>query len=484
MINRENFLVILRNIFSPWKVTDKKNPILPFILIGALAIDMLISSFLDVNGGKAVFSSAWGIGLFVVVIGSIFISAQYLLLGFVKKVSKEIRTKKSDMNAIYTMVTICQYVISGILVSIILQIIFLAQFFSILIILATLTSYIPASLIMCILSYRFYSSYKSSKNNISLLFFLGVAMVAINVGVGAIIHSYYIWTEKPNVIQASKNFKNTGSDYDSNSKYNYNFPKITPRAVGSTISLIYLYGFFIPLNLAYLFAWGGCLVLLCQYKILGGDKNIKFWIIVSIPLIIFLIANYPLLISGISNSSFTFYDKDLILFRTLFRIAGIAGGIFIFCVALLTISRNIRSQSVMVSDYMSISAYGVAMLAISVQSPIIHTPYPPFGIGASSFMALASYLFGLGFYFSAISISQNTKLRQSIKKYAVEKSKLLDSIGTSEMEQEIESKVLNLAKEQREVLAEQTGVQPSLTDIEIKEYLEEVLSEVKLSKKK
>ena len=31
----------------------------------------------------------------------------------------------------------------------------------------------------------------------------------------------------------------------------------------------------------------------------------------------------------------------------------------------------------------------------------------------------AFYLFSLGFYFSAISVSQDIKLRQSIKKYAI-----------------------------------------------------------------
>ena len=74
---------------------------------------------------------------------------------------------------------------------------------------------------------------------------------------------------------------------------------------------------------------------------------------------------------------------------------------------------------------MTISAYGVAMLAVSVQSPIIQTPYPPFGIAASSFVALASYLFSLGFYFSAISVSQDMTLRKSIRKYVIEESRLV-----------------------------------------------------------
>jgi len=108
---------------------------------------------------------------------------------------------------------------------------------------------------------------------------------------------------------------------------------------------------------------------------------------------------YPTFLS-LPTGSFTFYDQNLIFFRILFRLAGTAGGVFIFCVALLSISKSIRRihQTNIVADYMAISAYGVAILAIAVQSPIIHTPYPPFGIIASSFMTLASYLFSLGIY--------------------------------------------------------------------------------------
>lgn len=207
--------------------------------------------------------------------------------------------------------------------------------------------------------------------------------------------------------------------------------------------------------------------------------NIRYWIIISIPLVILLISLYPTFLT-LPTGSFTFYDQNLIFFRILFRLAGTAGGVFIFCIALLSIARNIRkvNQTSTVADYMAISAYGVALLAIAVQSPIIHMPYPPFGICASSFMTLASYLFSLGFYFSAISVSEDEKLRKSIRKLVMKESNLLDSIGTAQMEQEIQ-KLLKIAKEEQEALTEQTGVEPSLTKDELEEYLKDVILEVK-----
>jgi hypothetical protein len=212
--------------------------------------------------------------------------------------------------------------------------------------------------------------------------------------------------------------------------------------------------------------------------------KIKYWIIISVPLVIFLISLYPTFLS-LPIGSFTFYDQNLIFFRILFRLAGTAGGVFIFCVALLSISKSIRRiQTNIVADYMAISAYGVAILAIAVQSPIIHTPYPPFGINASSFMTLASYLFSLGFYFSAISVSQDVMLRKSIRRYVMEESNLLDSIGTAQMGQDLEKAVLKIVKEQQQVLTAQTGVEPSLTEDEVRDYLDAVLLEVEKIRKK
>jgi hypothetical protein len=46
------------------------------------------------------------------------------------------------------------------------------------------------------------------------------------------------------------------------------------------------------------------------------------------------------------------------------------------------------------------------------------------------------------------------------------------------MEQEIENRVLNIAKEQKETLVQETGVQSSLDEDDIKRYLEEIQDEL------
>jgi hypothetical protein len=349
---------VCMSVFSSSTDNSRRVLIIASIVIGALVTDMIISSFIDVLGNFG--SLTWRVVPFVIIYTIIYGVGQYLLLGFVKQVSRDLRSKKRDIDIMYRIVVIIQYVVSAILLVIILQIILSAfsynHHYSIyLIIAATIVSYIPASIIMGLLSYRFFSWYSSNKNAISLLFLIGTSMVAINVAVGVVIHSYYLVESHKALSTTARTAGGAGAtsaaaDIGPQLQVN-NFPKITPKS-SAIVSVLYLYAFFIPLNLAYLFAWGGCTVLLRYYsKILG---NVKFWIIISVPLVIFSISIYPTLLA-LPNGSFTFYDPNLILFRLLFRLAGTAGGVFVFCVALLTIARSIRKisqkQRDVVADY-------------------------------------------------------------------------------------------------------------------------------------
>jgi hypothetical protein len=47
------------------------------------------------------------------------------------------------------------------------------------------------------------------------------------------------------------------------------------------------------------------------------------------------------------------------------------------------------------------------------------------------------------------------------------------------MEDELQRRVMKLAKEQHDVLTQQTGVEPSLNEDEVKQYLYETIQEIK-----
>jgi hypothetical protein len=99
------------------------------------------------------------------------------------------------------------------------------------------------------------------------------------------------------------------------------------------------------------------------------------------------------------------------------------------------------------------------------------------------FEVTACYLVLVGLYSTAISISVDSKLRQQIKRSLLDESKLLDSIGSAQMEEETMNKISRIVKEQRQTLTEQTGVQSSTDETDIKRYLQEVIAELEEHKK-
>jgi len=72
-------------------------------------------------------------------------------------------------------------------------------------------------------------------------------------------------------------------------------------------------------------------------------------------------------------------------------------------------------------------------------------------------------------------------LRQTIKKSVMEQSKLLHSIGTAEMENEIQKQLLPIAKKTSELMTDKTGIEASMDENDIKAYVQLVIKE--LSKK-
>jgi hypothetical protein len=80
-----------------------------------------------------------------------------------------------------------------------------------------------------------------------------------------------------------------------------------------------------------------------------------------------------------------------------------------------------------------------------------------------------------GLYRSAVSIAEDVSLRRSVRK-SMEKLGLLDSMGQSQVTEQIE-KVVILARETANEMEEETGVKPSISD-EVKEYLVEVVNEL------
>jgi hypothetical protein len=213
--------------------------------------------------------------------------------------------------------------------------------------------------------------------------------------------------------------------------------------------------------------WGATSLTLYEYNKYKRLNKIAFWILISVPVILLFVGQLPDYL-GITPEPWT---------RPLFRGANIAIGIM-FGLAFLAMARKAPA----IKDHLTIAAIGVMIVTISFGITNIQQT---FGIAAHSLVLLSSYLFAIGLYGSAVSLSHDATLRQSIRRSAKGTTipGLLDSASIAEVQQQIEQKVMNIAKHQSNVLFEQSGVPASLEEGDMRNYLKQVLIEMHRDKK-
>jgi hypothetical protein len=199
--------------------------------------------------------------------------------------------------------------------------------------------------------------------------------------------------------------------------------------------------------------------------------------VIFLPPTIGLIGLLPTLL-GIPNANFALFEQDLIQFRILTISATMVSGL-LFAFAFLVLARGMSQiRKSFVANYLNIAGYGIALLAIITIANILFNIYPPFGIASCTSLALASYVFSIGIYSSAISLSEDSELRKSIKRTAVNELKLLDTIGTAQMSMQLQDKVTRLVKEYSDKMISDVGVQPDLSEEDAKQYMNEVMDEL------
>lgn len=233
----------------------------------------------------------------------------------------------------------------------------------------------------------------------------------------------------------------------------------------------------IPFRLAFGLYWIATVLLLRSYTKSFG--RLKFWTLVSLPLILLIVAS--IFFNG------GYYEHNLIFDVFTSFTAPLEASLF--AVIFLVLARSTRQGTVGRGNrplvfYLIVSGFGVMVLMATVSSPVHYidfhqTPYPPFAVIPWSFRGFAAYIFSIGFYFSAVSISQDRILRKSIRRIATSETKLIGEIGLAQMHQEIQKKVTHMTKKQEEILHKQTGIEQSLSEEEIKQYIDEALEETK-----
>lgn len=230
--------------------------------------------------------------------------------------------------------------------------------------------------------------------------------------------------------------------------------------------------------LSFILIWVATVLLLRYYSKKFGRA--RYWIIVSAPLFYFL-SQYQALFFNLFDS-FRLSDPTSfgIIFTLIFTMSKPIGGI-LFGVSFWIVSRRVSKH--VIKYYLIVSAYGLILLFASNQATsLIFAPYPPYGLVTASLLGLSSYLLLVGIYSSAMSISRDRELRKFISTVATKEIEWLDRIGSAQVEQELIKKVIPLVQHKAQTIEQETGIKSSLSDADIKQYLNDVIAEVKNSK--
>jgi hypothetical protein len=442
----------------PSIIGGKKLLILVSILVVTFMVDSQIGYIADFIPERLATNE--GIALFIG-IAVVFAIGGILTLQYVKTKTKESRARALHLHATHTGVTIAQYVLIAIIGFVIAQILVTAQYNTVMIAAALSISYGLWIIMLALLSRAFLSWLRSSRSNVTvskrnvMVLILALSMIAYVVnGVTGLANLLLMLQEQLDVV--------TSADVAF-------FPEFDPESQQQQINTVYQ----IASGIAYVLTWIGTVMLLRPY--IHRIGKIKFYAIMGVAMAYYLI-EYPLFVLGYFEPTGE-SDQDVMNNILIFGIASVFSGI-IFGVAFLSIARTLQKGSAL-REYMIIAACGTLLFYVAGSAAATQAAYPPFGLASVSFTGLACYLIYTGLYSSAISVSQDLTLRQSIRQSVKEQSKFLDSMGTAQMERELQNRVLTTAKKASDSMEEESGIESSMTEDDRKGYMEIVMNELK-----
>ena len=318
-------------------------------------------------------------------------------------------------------------------------------------------SYVGAIGFLLFLSYHLFRWFKSIRNYPILLYGLAFSLIIVNLIVSiaylTLALSYY------DPIIKMKRIKGALATVQS------------PTSGMSSLSTIYTY----LSPIAFVLIWIPTMIQLKKYSSILG--SVKYWVLVAIPLVYYF---FPLVADelGIFDSLRLDYGSQFNLIYAIFfspyrQVGGLLFGIVFWVTALKVKRTDLRIM-------LQLAGTGMILLfGSTVLHGLTHIVAPPFGIISISFTALAAYLVTVGLYSSAIILSTDSEVRKDVRKLVKKDASLLHGIGSAELRNELERKVVTVTKKHQEEMAKLSGVSSAINEHDIKEYLDQVLEEIK-----
>jgi hypothetical protein len=310
-------------------------------------------------------------------------------------------------------------------------------------------SYGMSSVLIIWLALIFFRWYKSNHDRVVFLYFVSMSLIAFNLILAALFVDIKVSYAQNSV----REFVGGGGDMSG-------FKNVFLSNLYSSSSLITFFSI-----------WMTTAILMSSYreKLIG---EVKYWIILVLPLVYFLMTYfYQFFLTNMLSSYFQNDPVTVSIIVSAFLSLSKPIGGLIFAAGFWNMSRVVGYERNMKLS-MVIAGWGIFFIFSANQaSTQIIAHYPPFGITALTIMNLAAFLMVLGIYNSATLVSTNTSLRTSLHKHAL---KLLKPIGRAEMEREIQKTVLKISEDKE--IAKISGDEHFEFDKEeLKKYLNEVI---------
>ena len=365
--------------------------------------------------------------------------------------------KSNRIYAIFKITLLTQIFIFSAVILLNTQIIMLHHYTTYILIISLFVSYSLSFFILFFLNYQFLRWYNIKKNYLFLFFSLAFSTILLE-SIFKLGFTEIMVMLKPETI--------------------------FPMTIGSSIfiradSLQAFFNNIFPILsiLSFVFSWIGSSIMLKEYSHKVGGR-VKYWAIVSIPLIFYISQFFVQVNSQIIFELTSNITSFSIALTIIFIFSKLIGGL-LFGIPFWIIAKMINNSAIKTS--MTIAGFGFVFLFLTNQANgIIVTPYPPFGIITSLFFGFSSFLLMIGFYCSAIYISKNRDIRKLIKNDII-KYNLLSQMGSRFIEDKTISYINQIRKSTKnELFIDYSGL--FLKDEDIKQYIKNVINEINKKK--
>jgi hypothetical protein len=318
------------------------------------------------------------------------------------------------------------------------------------------TSLLVSSIILAVLSSRCIHTLRYIRNKVVLAYMIATAVLSLN-GIITFIYIEIFLIRRPEVIT---------------SKYNTwtSFGSFLPDSIAVLYQLAGI--------MSFISFWIATLLLTRHYATKTG--NIRYWILISIPLVYFASQflvpyvedlNLNLLrVFRIESTSIYSYIYNLFL-----NTARIAEGI-LFGFAFLAISRGINHMQL--KNSIIIAGVGLIVLAgVNSTLTLIMTSFP-WGILSVSFSIAGSYCLMIGLDSSAFYVASDSSLRRFIQRSPSKGFELLRSLSFTKIEDTITNKLEGVPDAIYDEIDHNRLFTSKLEPSNVTAYVNEVLQEI------